>query len=328
MKVLRIGIASTAVFRARTISLAACSPRPRCQLTGPQPNVTNYPPARVPEPGNIMSKRRAASSRNVRGTSSESAPLDGAVALCLPPPTPTIRSSDTLIFAPTYNESATIGPLLDSLLDLSGQCDVLIVDDSSSDGTREVLTARAACNPRLRVIVRSRKLGIGSAHKLAWSHARAQGYARIVTLDADLSHDPSDIPRLLTLLDEGADVALGSRFMPGGRLAYQRGRMILSRGANLAARWLLRLPITEYTSSLRAARLNRVPPGLVEAIPKEGYTFFLSSAVGFVRQGLRVREIPICFHDRQAGVSKIPRGEIFRAIANLIRLALFRRRQS
>jgi dolichol-phosphate mannosyltransferase len=155
-------------------------------------------------------------------------------------------------------------------------------------------------------------------------HARAQNYARIVTLDADLSHDPSDVPRLLALLDQGADVALGSRFMPGGGLAYRRGRMILSRGGNLAARWLLRLPITEYTNSLRAAKLDRVPLGLVETIPNEGYAFFLSCVVSFVRQGLRVIETPIFFHDRHDGVSKLSRGEIICAIGNLIRLALVR----
>lgn len=234
------------------------------------------------------------------------------------------RSSDTLVFAPTYNERATIEPLVDALLGLPQRCDVLIIDDASADGTSEFLAARAATESRLRVIDRPAKLGIGSAHKLAWSHARAQGYARIVTLDADLSHDPCDVPRLLALLDQGADVALGSRFMPGGGLAYRRGRMILSRGGNLAARWLLRLPITEYTNSLRAARLDRVPPGLVEAIPNEGYAFFLSSSVSFVRHGLRVAETPIFFRDRHDGVSKISRSEITRAIANLIRLTLLR----
>src|SRR5215831_1311431 len=101
------------------------------------------------------------------------------------------RSSDTLIFAPTYNERATIEPFLDALLRLAGHYDVLVVDDGSTDGTTDVLMALAASDSRVRVIVRSAKLGVGSAHKLAWSHARAQGYARIVTLDADLSHDPS-----------------------------------------------------------------------------------------------------------------------------------------
>lgn len=152
-----------------------------------------------------------------------------------------------MIFAPTYNERITIEPLLDALLRLPEHCDVLIVDDGSADGTLEVLIARAAAELRLRVIARPAKLGVGSAHKLAWSHARAQGYARIATLDADLSHDPSDVSRLLALLDQGADVALESRFMPGGGLAYRGGRLILSRGSNIAARWLLRLSITEYT---------------------------------------------------------------------------------
>jgi dolichol-phosphate mannosyltransferase len=234
------------------------------------------------------------------------------------------RSSDTLIFAPTYNERITIEPLLDALLGLPEHCDVLIVDDGSADGTLEVLIARAAAELRLRVIARPAKLGVGSAHKLACSHARAQGYARIATLDADLSHDPSDVSRLLALLDQGADVALGSRFMPGGGLAYRGGRLILSRGSNIAARWLLRLSITEYTTSLRAAKLDRIPSGLVETIPSEGYAFFLSCAVRFARQGLRVAELPIFFRDRQGGVSKISRSEIFRAIGTLIRLAILR----
>jgi hypothetical protein len=170
----------------------------------------------------------------------------------------------------------------------------------------------------------AQQLGVGSAHKLAWSHARAQGYARIVTLDADLSHDPSDVSRLLALLDQGADVALGSRFMPGGGLAYRGGRLILSRGSNMAARWLLQLSITEYTTSLRAAKLNRIPSGLVETIPSEGYAFFLSCVVRFARQGLRVAELPIFFRDRQGGVSKISRSEIFRAIGTLIGFAILR----
>jgi dolichol-phosphate mannosyltransferase len=237
---------------------------------------------------------------------------------------PAARSSDTLIFAPTYNERETIERLLDALLGLANHCDVLIVDDNSTDGTVDVLSARAASEPRLRLIVRSGKLGIGSAHKFGWSHARAHGYARIVTMDADLSHDPTDVPRLLAALDAGADVAFASRFAPGGQLDYQRWRLFLSRSGNLAARWLLRLPITEYTTSLRAARLDRVPAGLTEDVSNEGYAFFLTCAVQFVRQGLRIAEIPIHFHDRKSGVSKIARVEIIRCMINLVRLALQR----
>jgi dolichol-phosphate mannosyltransferase len=236
------------------------------------------------------------------------------------------RLSDCLIFTPTYNEHRNIGPLLDALLALEPRCDVLIVDDNSTDGTTALLRERAAAEPRLNVVVRPGKLGIGSAHKLAWLYARRNHYSRIVTLDADFSHNPADIPRLLATLDGGADVAFGSRYMPGGGLDYHGWRLFLSRSANTLARTLLRLPMTEYTTSLRAARLNRVPEGLVETIDNDGYGFFLSCAVGFARAGLRIVEIPIHFRDRDHGVSKIPRLEIFRGVANLMRLVLQLRR--
>jgi dolichol-phosphate mannosyltransferase len=236
-----------------------------------------------------------------------------------------MRSGDTLIFAPTYNERGAIESLLDALLALPHRCDLLVVDDRSTDGTAEVLRSRAAVDARLRVIERPGKLGIGSAHSLAWMEARARGYARIVTLDADLSHDPADVPRLLDALDRGADVAIGSRSAPGGRLDYRGWRLFLSRNANRLARLLLRLPMTEYTTSLRAARLDRVPQGLVEAIDNEGYGFFLTSAVRFARAGLKVVEVPIHFRDRTAGASKIPRFEVVRGVLNLAGLAMFRR---
>ena len=238
-----------------------------------------------------------------------------------PPSKSVSRASDTLVFAPTHNEFKTIEPLLNSILGLPERCDVLIVDDLSRDGTAELLAARAATEPRLRLITRPGKLGVGSAHKLAWSQARKLGYSRLVTLDADLSHDPQDVSRVLALLDEGADVAFGSRFLPGSRLDYTGWRLFVSRNANRAARFLLRLPITEYTNSLRAARLECIPPGLVESIPNDGYAFFLNCATQFARHGLTIREIPIYFRDRVGGVSKISRGEIVRAMITLIWLA-------
>jgi dolichol-phosphate mannosyltransferase len=236
------------------------------------------------------------------------------------------RASDVLIAAPTYNERNNIGPLLEALLALDPRCDVLVVDDNSTDGTTALLRERAAREPRLHVVVREGKLGIGSAHKLAWLYARRSGYARLVTMDADLSHDPADIPRLLATLDAGAEVAIGSRYMPGGGLDYTGWRLFLSRGANALARHMLQLPNTEYTTSLRAARLGRVPEALVETVENDGYGFFLACVVGFVRAGLRIVEIPIHFRGRNQGVSKIPRLEVFRGAVNLMRLMLQRRR--
>ncbi len=185
------------------------------------------------------------------------------------------RRSDTLVCTPTYNEGGSIGALLDGLLASPRPFDIVIVDDGSTDGTENEILARARTHPQIHLIRRKGKLGIGSAHQLGWLHARRLGYARIVTLDADLSHDPADVPRLLDALDAGADVAIGSRFIAGGRLDYSGWRLAVSRTANIAARSLLAMPTYEQTTSLRAARLDKVPQGLVESMLRDGYAFFL-----------------------------------------------------
>ena len=235
--------------------------------------------------------------------------------------------NNTLIFAPTYNEQGTVGTLIDALLALPVRSDLLFVDDSSTDGTTEYLRSVAAAEPRVHVIVRPGKLGVGSAHKLGWLYARMYGYLRLVTLDADLSHDPQDVVRLLAALDAGAgaDVAVGSRFCPGGRTDYQGWRRFLSLMANCLARLVLRLPVAEHTTSLRAVRLGRVTPGLVESVNANGYSFFMTCITRLARGGLIIKEVPIHFHDRGRGSSKMPRAAVAKAILSLIRLALDRR---
>lgn len=235
------------------------------------------------------------------------------------------RRRGTLVFLATYNERSNIDRLLDAILTLPISCDVLVVDDNSPDGTGTLLKQRVAADERITLISRAGRTGIGSAHRLGWSYARRLGYARIVTLDADFSHDPQDIPRLVAALDAGADVALGSRFIPGGKCDYTGWRLLLSRTANRLARRLLRLPISEYTTSFRAARLDRVPGGLIETIPTDGYTFFLTAAVRLARHATRITEVPIHFHERHSGVSKIPKAEVVRGLVNLLRLAFNRR---
>lgn len=234
------------------------------------------------------------------------------------------RLSNTLIFVPTYNEAETIDILLDRLLALPHQHDILVVDDGSKDGTVESLASRAASTKLLRIIVRKGKLGIGSAHKLAWLYARKHGYSRLVSMDADLSHDPADIPRLLAALDEGADVSIGSRYAPGGRTDYRGWRLFLSWTANKLARLMLWLPLSEYTTSFRAFKLDRVPPSLVETIETHGYGFFLISSTRLARQGLSLKEIPTHFYDRHGGTSKIPRAELIRGVTNLLKLTVNR----
>ncbi len=235
-----------------------------------------------------------------------------------------VRTSDTLVVACTYNERDCIGQLLDELLALKTRCDILVIDDSSTDGTLDVLAQRAAAEPRIGVLVRPRKLGLGSGLKLGWLHARRLGYARIVPIDADLSHEPADVQRLLDMLDQGYDMVVGSRFMPGGRLDYQGVRSFVSRYANVLAAALLRMPLTEYTTSLKAVRVDRVSPGLVESIENDGYSFQVTCIARIVRAGLKVTEIPIHFHDRHGGVSKISRWEAFYGIVNLLGLTVRR----
>jgi dolichol-phosphate mannosyltransferase len=235
------------------------------------------------------------------------------------------RGRGTLVVLATYNERLNVDRLIDPILALPNRCDVLVVDDNSPDGTGAHVQSRAAAEPRIKLVSRAGRGGVGSAHREGWRFARRAGYARIVTMDADLSHDPLDIPRFLAALDAGADVALGSRFVPGGKLDYTGWRRFLSRKGNGLARWALGLPISEYTTSFRAARLDRVPPGLVESIPNDGYSFFLTAAVRLVRQKLRVAEIPIHFRERDTGVSKMPRLEILRGMANLLYHIVHRR---
>ena len=136
--------------------------------------------------------------------------------------------------------------------------------------------------------------------------ARQHGYSRLVTLDADLSHDPQDVSRVLALLDDGADVVFGSRFLPGSRLDYSGWRLFLSRNANRLARLLLRLPITEYTNSFRAVRLACIPPGLVEGIAEDGYAFFINCAAQFARHGLTFAKFPFISATDKAASRRFP----------------------
>ena len=228
-----------------------------------------------------------------------------------------LQGRGTLVVLATYNERLNVDRLLDPILALPTRCDVLVDDDNSPDGTGAHVRGRADAEPRIKLLSRAVRGGVGSAHREGWAYARRSGYARIVTMDADLSHDPRDIPRFLAALDAGADVALGSRFVPGAQLDYKGWRRFLSRKGNRLARKALGLPIAEYTTSFRAARLDRVPVGLIETIPNDSYSFFLTAAVRLARQGLRITEIPIHFHQRAAGVSKMPRLEILRGVANL-----------
>jgi glycosyltransferase involved in cell wall biosynthesis len=232
----------------------------------------------------------------------------------------------TLVFSATYNEVGNVREFCRRVLSVGADHDLLVVDDGSPDGTGSVLDRLARSEPRLTVVHRRRKLGLGSAHKLAMLHALKHGYHSLVTMDGDLSHDPADIPRLLDALG-GCDFVIGSRYMNGGSSDYAGYRRAVSRLANRSARALLGIPLNEFTTSFRAFRVEGLRGLDISGIRSQGYSFFLESVVRIARRGLRCREVPIHFSDRKAGRSKIPRLEILRGMSKLLGLVFLARRR-
>lgn len=232
----------------------------------------------------------------------------------------------TLIFFATYNEAGNVAAMLERIALSAPEADILVVDDSSKDGTLAVLDSLRRDN--LTVLVRPGKLGLGTAHLLAWKHALYHGYDVLVTMDGDHSHDPVDIPRLVTRLNgidgsgKEVDVVIGSRYALGGRCDYSGYRLWVSRLANWGARWLLGIRLSEFTTSFRAFRVPRLNKIDFNTLMVGGYSFFLTVIVQAHLHRLRIAEVPIHFHERYAGTSKIPPLEIFRGMANLLRLAV------
>jgi len=229
-------------------------------------------------------------------------------------------TNNVLVFTATYNERDNIETLCQTVLGLDKGFDMMVVDDNSPDGTGQLLDAMAAREPRLSVVHRSGKLGVGSAHKVAMHYALEKDYQVLVTMDADFSHPPEDIPRLLASL-EAADFVVGSRYVKGGSCDYTGYRIVVSMLANWGARLLLRIPLHEVTTSFRAFRVSFLRKVDLESIQAQGYSFFMEAVFQLYCAGARLHEIPFHFVDRTAGVSKIPRGEIFNGIRQLLRLA-------
>jgi len=229
----------------------------------------------------------------------------------------------TLIFTATYNEGENIVPLCVAILGLDPGYEMLVVDDNSPDGTGRLLDELAAAHSRLKVVHRPGKMGLGSAHELAMEYAKQQHYAALVTMDADFSHDPNDIPRLLKALD-GVDFVTGSRYMKGGSCNYTGYRRVISIWANWWARRLLGIPLHEMTTSFRAFDIDFLRRVDLGQIKSNGYSFFMEIVFRLTRVGGRRTEVPICFADRRAGASKIPPFEIFNGLRHLLYLTSLR----
>lgn len=224
------------------------------------------------------------------------------------------------IIIPTYNERENIGLLAQGILGLELGSRVIIVDDNSPDGTGQLADELAGQHPGIQVIHRCGKLGLGTAHIAGMKAALDSDTAQIVTMDADFSHQPRYIPDLLAALDR-LDVVIGSRYVPGGgTLQCTLPRKMLSRGANLFARTVLRLQASDATAGFRGYRRAVLESIALDEIVSDGYSFLIEMLHSCQQQGWQIGEVPIVFENRQRGASKISRTEILKAMQTVVRL--------
>jgi dolichol-phosphate mannosyltransferase len=212
----------------------------------------------------------------------------------------------SIIVLPTYNERDNLGPLLRAVRTASEAIDVLVVDDASPDGTAAAARELGVELGGIRVVLRASKEGLGSAYRAGFARALADGYDVVISMDADLSHDPAVIPTMLAEVDAGADVVVGSRYVDGGRTAdWPLHRRLLSRWGNAYTRRVLALPTRDCTSGYRAYRaetLAAIDPATTSA---EGYAFLTELLRRSVALGVHIVEVPIVFRDRTRGTSKM-----------------------
>lgn len=230
---------------------------------------------------------------------------------------PDYEARRTLVVIPTYNEAENLEPIVGRLFSANPGVDCLVVDDGSPDGTGKLADALADDDSRLHVLHRSQKAGLGAAYIAGFRWAIEQGYEVVVEMDADGSHAPEQLPRLLQALDD-ADVALGSRWVPGGAvLNWPLRRKLLSRGGNLYTQLALGMKLRDATGGFRAYRREVLEAMHLELVSSQGYCFQVDMAWGAARAGYRVVEVPITFVERVRGESKMS-GDIVKEALTLV----------
>jgi dolichol-phosphate mannosyltransferase len=228
-----------------------------------------------------------------------------------------MSDTSTLIVIPTYNEREVLADIVAAVRAAAPAATVLIVDDNSPDGTGALADQIAARDGQVEVMHRSAKEGLGAAYLAAYKQALGspRGWQRIVQMDADFSHDPHDVPRLLRALDDGADVAIGSRYTAGGGTEnWGVARKIISRGGGLYARLVLGVGINDLTAGFKAWRADALRSLDLGAVSAHGYGFQIEMTYRAICGGLRTVEVPIKFVDRRVGQSKMSGNIVLEAV--------------
>ena len=227
-----------------------------------------------------------------------------------------------LVFTATYNESENISELISLIMEQNFKPDLLIIDDNSPDGTYNKVQQMQKKFKNLFLIKRIGKLGLDTAHKEGYDFAKKNNYDYFITMDADFSHDPRELPNFVKNLNN-FPIVLGSRYVNGGNCLMSGRRLIISKYGNKFMKFIFKFDCNEFTTSYRGFNLKKLNDFHLNLIKTKGYSFFMGTIYEIFKKGFKVKEIPITFKDRSKGYSKIPRIEILRTLKNIFFLKLF-----
>ena len=233
---------------------------------------------------------------------------------------------DALVVLPTYNEAENLPAIASAILAASARVEILVVDDNSPDGTGRLADDLAASEPRLHVLHRARKEGLGKAYLAGFQWALERPYAFVLEMDADFSHDPRHLPELLDAAGH-SDLVLGSRYVAGGGTEnWGTLRRLISRGGSLYARAVLGVSVRDLTGGFKCFRRETLVRLDLPSVRSEGYSFQIELTYRALNVGLRVVEVPIVFVDRRVGKSKMSHQIFAEAALMVLRLRLDHRR--
>lgn len=222
----------------------------------------------------------------------------------------------TLVVLPTYNERENLPKMVERLLNLPSPPEILVVDDGSPDGTGRWVEDQSAVDPRIHLLSRTTKDGLGRAYVAGFEWALERGYDFIVQMDADFSHSPEDVPKLISGIRENqADLAIGSRYVGGIRVInWPLKRLVLSVGASYYVKWITGLPLWDPTGGFKCWRKKTLEAINLPSVKSNGYGFQIEMNHRAWRNGFKVTEVPIIFADRVEGTSKMSKKIVFEAL--------------
>ena len=229
-----------------------------------------------------------------------------------------------LVFTATYNEIENIRELINGIQKYLPNSSILIIDDNSPDKTQVVIKELKKKNENLFLIEREKKLGLDSAHKIAFSYTIENNFDYLITMDADLSHDPKELPIFVKNLKDSPFV-IGSRYVSGGKCLMTGFRLVMSKFGNRIIKTVSGIKSNEFTTSFRGFNVKNLKNFNLMNVKTKGYSFFMGTLFELEKNNIGIKEIPITFYDRKKGISKIPKIEIFRTLKNLFFLTFYKK---